>query len=296
MSTPLDPVQLGINLPGVGSDPAAIRQKLSSLAEAGYDCVEIPLGMLPLVIGGEMQPEVIGFLKPILTEFDFRYSAHIGSGLDLRDIENADIQRRVLQGSIEACGRLELSPLVLHFEFATKDLEIERRFVELHIEAAERASECGVELCIENIEVERIDPVIAFLKRTNHPNLRMAFDTGHAYLSAGYFHFDFLEALKECLPFISHVHVSDNTGTFEELRITDRLAYDALSKTRRFAFGRGDIHLPPYWGKIPFDEVFRTLRDFRGTFVCEYYSEHFIPFNRGIQERVRQAIRKARVS
>ncbi len=294
MSSPSDPVLLGINLPSGGSNPSAIRQKLSSLAEAGYDCVEIPLGMLPLIIGGEMRTEVVGFLKSILAGFDFRYSAHSGSGLDLRDIANLEMQKRVLHSSIEACGHLKMSPLVLHFEYETKDLLIEDQFAELHIQAAEFAQKCGVELCIENIEVDRIDPVIDFLNRTNHPNLRMAFDTGHAFLAAGYFHFDFLDALEKSLPFISHIHLSDNNGTFEELRITNRLAYDALSKIRRFAFGRGDVHLPPYWGKIPFDNVFRALKDYSGVFMCEYYSEYFIPFNRDIQERVRRAIRKAR--
>ena len=143
-----------------------------------------------------------------------------------------------------------MNPLVLHYEFETKDLKIEEQFIELHIEVAEFASNHGVELCIENIEVERVDPVIRFLERTNTPNLRMTFDTGHAFLAARYFHFDFLEALEASLPYKSHMHLSDHTGTFEELRITDRVAYDALSKTRRIAFGRGDIHLPPYWGKI----------------------------------------------
>jgi sugar phosphate isomerase/epimerase len=294
MSSESDRIRVGINFPKVGSSPSAIRQKLVSLADAGYDCVEVSLDMLPLIIGGEKRVECVDFLKSILKEFHLLYSAHIGGGVDLRDEKNPDIQKRVLLSSIEICGLLEMSPLVLHYEFETKDVRIEDRFVELHIEAANFALQHGVELCIENIEVERVDPVIRFLQRTDTPNLRMAFDTGHAFLAAGYFHFDFLEALEASLPFISHMHVSDNTGIFEELRITNRVAYDALSKTRRFAFGRGDIHLPPFWGEIPLDDVFRKLKDYRGIFICEYYSDYFIPFNRSIQERVRSAIQKAR--
>ncbi len=289
-----DSTLVGINFPGVGANPNAIRQKLESLAEAGFDVIEIPLSMLPFIIGGEVRMEWVEFLMTILKEFDFLYSAHIGGGLDLRDKNNLDIQKKVLFSSIEICDLLDMNPLVLHYEFETKDLKIEKQFVELHIEAAEFASRHGVELCIENIEVERVDPVIRFLDRTDTPNLQMTFDTGHAFLAAGYFHFDFLEALKESLPYISHMHVSDNTGIFEELRITNRVAYDALSKTRRFAFGRGDIHLPPFWGKIPLDEVFRILKDYRGIFICEYYSDYFVPFNRGVQERVRSAIQKPR--
>ena len=52
--------------------------------------------------------------------------------------------------------------------------------------------------------------------------------------------------------------------------------------------------MPPFWGAIPFAEVFALLKDYRGLFVCEYAAQDFIPFNRSVQEKVRQAIRTAR--
>ncbi len=165
MSSESDSIRVGINLPRVGSNPNVLRQKLESLSDAGYDTIEIPLDMLPLIIGGEVRMECVDFLKSILKEFDLLYSAHIGGGLNLRDEKNLDMQKKVLFSSIEICNLLNMNPLVLHYEFETKDLRIEERFIKLHIEAAEFASRLDVELCIENIEVERVDPVIRFLER-----------------------------------------------------------------------------------------------------------------------------------
>ncbi|MBN2551609.1 MAG: sugar phosphate isomerase/epimerase [Spirochaetales bacterium] len=292
MKPATDRVRIGINLPK-NPDPSAIRRRLRSFAECGYDSVEVSLDMLPLIVGGEKRPEYIEFFHSLLSEFDFEYSAHIGSGVDLRDEINLELQKKILYSSIEICTLMHLNPLVLHYEARTKDISIEKRFLELHREAADLAARYGVLLCIENIEVDLVDPVIDLVKSADRPNLRMTFDTGHAYLAAGFFHFDFLESLKRSLPFIGHLHLSDNTGDYERLRITNRQAYNAIPKTNRFAFGRGDAHLPPFWGSIPFDDVFSLLRDFRGIYVCEFHSDYFIPFGKSIQERVRSAIRLA---
>lgn len=294
MSAKSDRILVGVTFPKINPEPSAIRRKLACFADEGYDCVEVSLDMVPLIIGGEIRMEYVDFLQSILKEFDFCYSAHIGSGLDNRDEKNLDLQKKTLFSSIEICDLMKLNILVLHYEAESKDLRLEDRFLELHIEAAEFASRHGIQLCMENIEVERIDPLIRFLKRADKSNLQMTFDTGHAYLASKFFHFDFLESLKQSLPFIGHVHLSDNTGAYEELRITNRLVYDTLAKQQRFTLGRGDIHLPPFWGKIPFDDVCHLLKDFRGIYLCEFYSDFFLPFNRTIQEKVRSAIEKAR--
>ena len=149
---------------------------------------------------------------------------------------------------------------------------------------------------MENIEVEYISPVTHMVETLGHPNFRMCFDIGHAYLASGYLGFDFLETLKSSVHLISHVHMSDNTGFFEPLRITNRLLYDAMSKNYRFAFGRGDIHAPPLWGNIPYEDVFRILRDADCTYLCEYDSEKFIPFNRSIGENIRKMIQTVQLS
>ncbi len=290
----MEEVLIGINLPSVGSEPDYIRKKLSTIAEDGFNCVEISLDTVPLIINGEIKKDYVTFLKELLSEYHFIYTGHIGRGVDLRNLENFELQKKVLFSSIEVSSLLGINLLVLHYEQQSKDLLTEKMFLKVHEEASDFAATLGLTLCLENIEVERIDPVVDFVKKINRENFLLTFDTGHAYLSARYFHFNFLDSLREALPFLGHVHLSDNAGVFEKLRITDRPVYDSLPRGYRFTFARGDIHIPPFWGEIPFKDIFSLLREYRGIFICEYNSEDFIPFNKSVQQSVRAAVMEAR--
>ncbi len=291
---PMKDIVVGVNLPDVNGDPHAARSKLASTAEDGFDCVEIRLDQFPFIINGEVRGEVVAFVRGLLQEHRFVYTAHIGKGLDLRDLARYALHTKVLRSSIEVCSALGMRLLVLHYEAKSTDLLAEEKFLEAHAEAADYAAGLGVALRIENIEVERIDPLIDFVKKVGRKDFLLTFDTGHAYLASHRFHFDFLESLRQALPYVGHLHLSDNAGTFEELRLTNRLAYDNLATGYRVTFGRGDVHIPPFWGHIPYPEVFQLLCDYDGIFVCEYHSDFFRPFNRSVQEKVRGAIREAR--
>ena len=284
---------IGVNLPG-NPDPEVCRKRLSAFQKDGFNAVELSLDSFPLIIDGEPCEPWIRYLESLLKEYPFQYSAHIGRGLDLRDLPRIEKHRAVLRLSLDICSRLKMSPLVLHYELQSRNQEVERQFLEAHREAAAYAKDRGVLLVVENIEVERVEPVIELVAAVNSPHLRLAFDTGHAFLASRYFQFDFLDAFRKALPYLGHFHLSDNTGVFEELRITDRPIYDALPMGWRYEYGRGDIHLPPYFGKIPYDTLFELAKGYRGMFICEYYSERFLPFNGDIQLKVRERILKHR--
>jgi sugar phosphate isomerase/epimerase len=285
---------IGINLPNTCVDPDSTRRFLGLFSEAGFNAAELCLDTWPLILDGEICTPWLEWLEKLLPQYPLRYSAHIGRGLNLRDMERREKHAQVLRSSIDICARLGMSPLVLHYEVQSRNQAVERYFLEAHREAAEYAQARGVLLVVENIEVELVDPVIDFIARIDHPNLRMAFDTGHAFLAARYFKFDFMDAFRNALPWLAHLHLSDNTGVFEELRITNRPAYDSLPMGYRIEFGRGDIHLPPYFGKIPYDELFSQLDSYEGMFVCEYYVERFLPFLAKVQTSVREGILKNR--
>jgi len=287
---------IGINLPNSSYDPDATRRYLSSFVADGFDVAEVCLDTYPLIVDGEPCEPWVELLGRILDEFPLKYSAHIGRGLDLRDIRNKDKHRAVLKSSIDICARLGMSPLVLHYEVKGRDQEAEKYFIQAHREAADYAGSKGVLIVVENIEVELVEPVVELVATIDSPALRMAFDTGHAFLASRYFKFDFLEAFRKTLPYLAHLHMSDNSGTFEELRITDRPKYDSLPMGYRFEYGRGDIHVPPYFGKIPYDELFKALGEFKGIYLCEYYVERFLPLDGLVQKRVREGILKARKS
>lgn len=284
---------IGINLPNNSASPEIARKNLSAFKENGFDAVEVCLDTFPLIIDGEICAPWVEYLKRLLGEYPFKYSAHIGRGLDLRDLKKIEKHRVVLKDSIDICAGLGMSPLVLHYEIKSRDQEVEKYFLQAHREAAAYAEKKGVLIVVENIEVELVDPVIELVSAVNSKSLRMAFDTGHAFLASRYFKFDFFEAFKKTLPYLAHLHLSDNTGVFEELRLTDRPTYDALPMGYRYEYGRGDIHLPPYFGKIPYDELFALMHGYEGMYICEYYSDRFIPFNGEVQKNVRQGILRA---
>lgn len=285
---------IGINLPNSSYDPDATRRYLASFVADGFDVAEVCLDTYPLIVDGEICEPWVALLGDILSEFPLRYSAHIGRGLDLRDIRNKEKHRAVLTSAIDICARLGMSPLVLHYEVKGRDQEAEKYFIQAHREAAEYAGGKGVLIVVENIEVELVEPVVELVTAIDSPALRMAFDTGHAFLASHYFKFDYIEAFKKTLPYLAHLHMSDNSGAFEELRITDRPKYDYLPMGYRLEYGRGDIHVPPYFGKIPYDELFKVLGDFGGIYLCEYYVERFMPLGGLVQKKVREGILKAR--
>ncbi|HCM25543.1 MAG TPA: hypothetical protein DIC34_03165 [Treponema sp.] len=282
---------VGINLPR-SADPEKIGKDLRAIRDNGFDLAEVSLDMCPLIIDGELCRPWVSRLKGLLAEVPLRYSAHIGRGLDLRDTGRLEKHRRVLRASIDICKELDLNPLVLHYEVRSRDLAVEETFYRELAEAADYAGERGVRLVLENIEVELVDPVIELVDRIASPNLKLNFDTGHAFLASKYFNFDFMAAFRKSLPYLGHIHLSDNTGVFEELRITDRPVYDSMPMGYRFEYGRGDIHLPPYFGKIPYDEIFALMGEYRGYYLCEYNSACFLPFNAEVQAKVRRRIRE----
>ena len=283
---------IGINFPHERS-PEAIERNLRRCAEDGFDAVEICLDFVPLLVGGRIDREWLGFLRRMLAGFPLRYSAHIGRDIDCRPAASYEMSRANLLGSVRICRELGLDPLVLHFEEKSRDERAEQRFFEAHRRAAELAKSCGLLVCMENIEVERIDPVVDFVMRIDMPNFRLAFDTGHAWLAANWFGEDFLESFKKCLPLLAHIHLSDNLGIYEPLRLSDRPRYDALPMGNRFSYARGDIHLPPFRGSVPFEKLLPLMKRFTGMYVCEYYSEFYQPFNAAVQKKVRLAVEAA---
>lgn len=269
-----------------------LAASLQMMVDAGFDCVEFKLSTFPLISSGEVMWPFVAYVKNIFQKFPLRYTAHIGNGLELRNTHELDLQKRVLKASIDICQALSIDILTLHFEQASLFYDRERAFLEGHIAAADYAASLGITLCIENIEIEHHTKVLAMIDQVNRPNFAMTLDTGHLALASAYFGYDFIKAVQECAPYVRHLHVNDNTLTFEAMRLTDFPLYRTLQMEYRIAFGRGDTHLPPFWGKIPLQEVLGILNraDYRGLFICEYQNDLYVPFNQSIQANTRNVI------
>ncbi|MGN0980611.1 MAG: sugar phosphate isomerase/epimerase family protein [Candidatus Avoscillospira sp.] len=287
----MEPV-LGVNIPG-GTNLAALEGALARIAADGWQAAELNLSSCPLIIGGRLQKPVADYMKAVMDKFPLHYTAHVGYGLDLRSAD--PIHRQVMEASLEACAALGIDRLNFHYEEHSKDYRQERQFLDWMREACDLGQDLGVRVNIENIEVEDVRYALDAVKALDHPNCGMTLDLGHLWLSANYFGYDYLPAVAACAPYVRHLHVNDNDGVFEPMRLTNQQLYNTLDKGYRFAFSRGDIHIPPLWGTAPLREAFSLLKQARydGIWLCEYYSHLFHPLNDSIRRQVLDAIQTA---
>lgn len=272
--------------------PEDLEASIQKIAGFGFDCMEFNLSSVALIAGGEIVEKYAAYVKDIFARSPIKITAHIGAGLDLRNLQDYALHKKVLMSSIELCGMLGMDRLTLHFENESSVLREEQAFYDAHVEAIDFASSKGVLLLMENIEVEDYQKAVNMVRRINHDNFKMTLDVGHLFLSVNYFGGDFKEAVRECAPFVKHAHMNDNTGRFEKMRLENFALYKTLPMGMRTAFGAGDIHLPPLWGKIPMKWVVETLHQagFDGIFICEYENDLYMPFNKLIQEDMRRLV------
>ena len=227
-----------------------------------------------LIFGGQLHPQMLRDALAAFGKHDFRYSIHSPSSLDLRDRANRENHLALARATLQFCREVGGRILVIHFEQQSQDPEDEAAFEDAIRRLSDEAGD--VLLGIENIEVERVDPVIDCVRRLNRPNVVMTLDVGHAYLASVYFRFDFFEALRAALPLVRHVHVNDNFGRYDPLRLENFTLYRTQTPADTYPLGKGDLHLPVGWGTIPLEKVFGLLRGFRGTVVHEYRYNLFL--------------------
>ncbi|MBW8003782.1 MAG: sugar phosphate isomerase/epimerase, partial [Planctomycetes bacterium] len=131
----------------------------------------------------------------------------------------------------------------------------------------------------ENIEIERLSLATGFVESVNDPDLLLVLDLGHAFLSERFFGENFLESIRRAAGVAGHIHLSDNFGRFEKMRMKNFDLYRVSSYTNRLNLGRGDLNLPPGWGAIPFKEALKILGNYRGIVILEYYHDKYLDFN-----------------
>lgn len=70
----------------------------------------------------------------------------------------------------------------------------------------------GLTLCVENVMETSPDALRQIAEQVNDPRLRICFDVGHAFCQSG----ELAPWLDALAPYISHVHLHNNHGTFDE--------------------------------------------------------------------------------
>ena len=269
----------GVNTRRTDSNFKIFEEQLCYLKEAGFEYLEVSADVVDTIGGGKIIPRKFKKLINLLDKYNFKLTAHIPNGIDLRDRKDREFQLDFFMSSIEFAGRIGAELLVCHFEKSSDDPAAESLFREAILKGYDYAKKWNLKLGIENIEIEKLSKVASFIRKINEPDIMLALDLGHAFLSENYFKNDFLQSIKEVADLVGHIHLSDNFGRFEGMRVKNFDLYRVSSYTTRLNLGRGDLNLPPGWGSLPVEKSLKILNNYKGIVVLEYYHDKYLDFN-----------------
>jgi len=278
--------------------PEQLDHQLASVADAGYTHAEINPQDWDVFHGAKLVRENLDRFAPIATRYRdrLRYAMHGPFHINLFHLEEIERGERVLRAGVEVAAALGASVMVYHPGYRLKPpaqagtpmqvlLEREREVLR---RVADAGAPHGVEIAIETMlpygewtyyyavwpeqlarQVEAID----------HPGVGVCIDFGHLYQFARWYGFDVVEGAGLLAPWTNHFHVQDLFG------ITT--ADEDVAET-----GAGDLHLPPGWGEIPFDEIFMAV-DFPRSpiFNVELWGTRFLPHRAAILDDIKRLAR-----
>lgn len=263
--------QIGYAIGG-GARLDALRPDLQRLADIGYTHAELSSKGLSVIIGGAVHPVRLAALKAALEDSPVRLTLH-GSAVSTPVVGNLmDIatpaQRATVAADIALAGAIGAEVVVYHsgmlrIAYGDEDAVAQGMAAERDALRAlgDEAGERNIRIAVENVhptdlrilhraygfDLERLAEHVA---QVNHPHVGICLDTGHGFLSARYFGFDFLAEVRAIAPLVNHIHLTDNFGR--------PLLDEHHNAEESLIVGVGDVHLLPGWGAIPLAEMFAT--------------------------------------
>jgi sugar phosphate isomerase/epimerase len=274
---------------------SVLRRALSICHKAGFTAVELGAHGLGVLDNGTLNEKRMKEVMAVLMDFPFQYLVHGPNPLNLMDLEQSDLERRIFGATLELTARVGSPLMVYHAgrylpeeQFLLRgrtQLDDARRLRMWELEKLRLrelgaiAVRHGVVIAVENARPyldrpyycygESLQDLATMIEEVNHPNVRATLDIGHAFLAAKHYQNDLLSEVETLAPYVCHVHMHDNHGrccaSFER------------KQTELAVMGRGDLHMPPGWGSISFADVFSKLPGYRGAVTIELrprYREH----------------------
>lgn len=252
---------IGINAhsPRLDGNLRLLEQDLAYFQTCNFDYVEIPVHGVDVVLNGRLNKARAEAVCRILRQFPFQYTVHSPDILNLFDVERLELHQSVLQASLEFARLIGAESLVYHAgrPVSGQDNEQDLKAIEREVlqKIADDTADWGVMIAVENMMLgsysATVVPLVEQLKLINRPNVKMALDFGHAYIAATHYGFDYQQAMVMAAPYAVHLHVHDNFGKPISTSNTPYIF--------RYPYGLGDLHMPPGWGSIPYEELFVQL-------------------------------------
>lgn len=201
----------------IDGDLEKLNKDLKFFQRLNIESVEIPVHSVDAVRFGNINNDVLKQLRKILKDFNFEYTVHCPSFLNIMD-EDANIHMAALRASLEFTVDIGAKVFVYHpgrfipeekffmnLKYPKKTerdklMDIEREFIQ---KVADEFKE--VTICMENARpylgnspycyAEKISELKSQVLNINRDNVRINLDLGHLYLSSNFYKFDPVEEL-----------------------------------------------------------------------------------------------------
>ena len=248
----------------LGSSPEELTENLETLIDCGYDYVEVSPASWRMWVGGRVDQRRLKQLVAVLDKFRDRlgYTFHLPGETNMFDIADLDYHQALLKAGLEVGKAIGATAMAYHAGYrltlpagTSKPMqELMARERDILLSYADEVASWGGNISIEthgfieNASYTAFPEMHArFVESINHAGIGVCIDFGHSFLSSQWNGFDYLEGIARLAPLTTHFHVQDNMGI------------SAYSGGKSFALGRGDLHMGPGEGAIPFDEVFSAI-------------------------------------
>ena len=254
---------IGCSVP-LGSSPEELTENLHTLIDCGYDYVEVSPASWRMWVGGRVDQRRLKQLVAVLDKFRDRlgYTFHLPGETNMFDVADLDYHQALLEAGLEVGKAVGATAMAYHAGYrlglpagTSKPMqELMARERDILLSYADEVAGWGGNISIESHGWYQYtsytsfpDMLAKFVEEINHPGIGVCIDFGHTFLSSQWHGFDYIEGIARMAPLTTHFHVQDNMGI------------PAYSGGTSFALGRGDLHLGPGEGAIPFDEVFSAI-------------------------------------
>lgn len=262
-------VAVGLTTHGREGRPKSLEAELQWIAAAGADTAEIALYDLDVVAGGRVLEDRFRQILEIAEPFPLRYSVHGPIASNPWDVRHADVQEAATVAYLEMTARLGAKVYVQHsgrtaHVTGPEVAALRARERDYLARMGDLAGRHGIRLVVENLFGERAGDLTQLphevaeqVERLAHPQVAVLIDFSHAFLEATMRGVDPWASCRQAAPLTNHLHVHDSFGR--------PLTLVGHTRSETVAFGMGDLHLPPGWGSIPWEEVFDGLSFLKGT-------------------------------
>lgn len=261
----------------------ALDEQLRAVADAGFTHAELDPSRWDLWLGGQVNSAALRRWSTILDRHRDRigYTMHGPFEVNLFDLGDRGLHQRLLRAGLDVARAIGASVTVYHpgrrqrlplgASVAMSELmALERQtLVEVANEVESWGGQLAVETWVSYGEADYSyavwpDQLAQQVAEIGHPAVGVCLDFGHLFLSARWYGFDYIQGIARLAPLVNHFHLQDLFGT-------------PLSGVGSPALGQGDLHLPPGWGAIPFDEVFTTVAFPRRPILMAELYGRFLP-------------------